>query len=113
MLLSPLSNLEVVGEPLMMQTQRGAVHVCQLRVNVKLKGRTIEKLQQRRKTLHVSMFDNLMSEVELTVTDKAGTADDARWEELKEAVEAAVDEGRDLMEMQEGRSVEEFNDDSE
>ena len=37
-LLPPLSNLEVVGEPLMMQTKRGPVKVCQLRVNVNLKA---------------------------------------------------------------------------
>jgi len=112
-LLPPLSNLEVVGEPLMMQTKRGPVNVCQLRVNVNLKGLTIDELQARRKTLHVSMCDNLMSEAELTVMEKAGSPRDVRWDELKEAVEAAVGEGRDLMDMQERRSVEEFNDDSE
>ncbi|KAJ1488006.1 hypothetical protein T484DRAFT_1784654, partial [Baffinella frigidus] len=69
-LLPPLSNLEVVGEPLMMQTKRGPVNVCQLRVN----GLTIDELQARRKTLHLSMCDNLMSEVELTVMAKAGDA---------------------------------------
>ena len=68
---------------------------------------------QRRKTLHVSMCDNLMLEAELTVMEKAGFARDARWDELKEAVEAAVEEGRVLMEKQEQRSLEEFNDDSE
>ena len=37
MLLPPLSNLEVVGEPVMMMQEGGAVNVCQLRVNVNLK----------------------------------------------------------------------------
>ena len=37
-LLPPLSNLEVVGEPLMMMRERAAVNVCQLRVNVNLKA---------------------------------------------------------------------------
>jgi hypothetical protein len=36
-LLPPLSNLEVVGEPVMMMREGGAVNVCQLRVNVNLK----------------------------------------------------------------------------
>ena len=54
-----------------------------------------------------------MSEAELTVMEKAVSASDVRWDELKEAVEAAVEQGRVLMEMQEARSVEEFNDDSE
>ena len=112
-LLPPLSNLEVVGEPLMMQTKRGAVKVCQLRVNVNLKGLTIDQLQERRKTLHVSMCDHLMSEAELTVMAKVGSAGEERREELEEAVEGAVEEGRSLMERQEGRSVDEFNDDSE
>ena len=76
-------------------------------------GLTIDELQKRRKTLHVSMCENLMSEAELTVMEKAASAGDARWEELKEAVEAAVQQGRALMQMQEARSVEEFNDDSE
>ena len=112
MLLPPLSNLEVVGEPLMMQTKRGVVNVCQLRVNVNLKGLTIDELQERRKTLHVSMCENLMSEAELTVMEKAVSAGDARWDELKEAVKAAVEEGRVLMERQALRSVAEFNNDS-
>ena len=113
MLLPPLSNLEVVGKPVTIMREEKPVSVCQLRVNVSLKGLPIDELQARRKTLHVSMCDNLMSEAELTVMEKAVSAGDARWEELKEAVEAAVEEGRALMRMQEARSVEEFNDDSE
>jgi hypothetical protein len=83
---------------------------------------TIDELLQRRKTLHVSMCDNLMSEAELTVMEKARSSCDAarttrardvRWDELKQAVEAAVQAGQDVMDMQERRSVEEFNDDSE
>ena len=94
-------------------------------------------MQQRRKTLHVSMCENLMSEAELTVTEKAvsageaklrseakltaaekaigklQSAGDARWEEVTGAVEAAVEEGRALMGIQEARSADDFNDDSE
>jgi hypothetical protein len=73
----------------------------------------MDELQERRKTLHVAMCDNLMSEAELTVVEKAGSAGDAKREELEEAVEWAVKEGRGLMDRQEGRSVDEFNDDSE
>ena len=43
---------------------------------------------------------------------KAGAARDARWDELKQAVEAAVEEGRAFMEKQAGCSVEDFNNDS-
>jgi hypothetical protein len=59
------------------------------------------------------MCDNLMSEAELTVMAKVGSAGEERREELEEAVERAVEEGRSLMARQEGRSVDEFNDDSE
>jgi hypothetical protein len=59
------------------------------------------------------MCDNLMSEAELTVMAKVGSAGEERRKELEEAVERAVEEGRSLMERQEGRSVDEFNDDSE
>ena len=58
------------------------------------------------------MCENLMSEAELTVMAKVGSAGEERREELEEAVERAVEEGRVLMDQQEARSVEEFNDDS-
>ncbi|KAJ1483653.1 hypothetical protein T484DRAFT_1799601 [Baffinella frigidus] len=102
-LLPPLSNLEVVGKPELMMIEA---------VDTRVEGLTIDELQQRRKTLHVSMCDNLMSEAELAAMAKAGSAGDARWDELKKAVEEAVEEGRILMQNQERRSVEEFNDDS-
>ena len=54
-----------------------------------------------------------MSEAELAAMVKVGSAVDTRWDELKKAVEGAVQEGRILMQNQERRSVEEFNDDSE
>ena len=59
------------------------------------------------------MCDNLMSEAEFTVMGKARSAGNVRWDELKEAVAAAVEEGRILMDTQARRSVEEFNDDTE
>ena len=45
--------------------------------------------------------------------EKARSAGDVRWDELKQAVEAAVEEGRVFMERQALRSVEEFNNDTE
>ena len=59
------------------------------------------------------MCDNLMSEADLTAMEKARSVGDAKWVELKQAVEAAVEEGRVFMERQALRSVEEFNNDSE
>ena len=59
------------------------------------------------------MCENLMSEAELAVVEKVGAAGGANREDLEAAVEAAVKEGRDLMEHQEQRSVEEFNNDTE
>ena len=58
------------------------------------------------------MCDNLMSEAELSAMERARSAGDAKWYELKEAVEAAVKEGQAVMDMQERRSVEDFNNDS-
>ena len=58
------------------------------------------------------MCHNLMSEAERTVMAKAGAARDARWDELTQAVDWAVEEGRVLLRMQERCSVDEFNDDS-
>ena len=58
------------------------------------------------------MCDNLMSEADLTAIEKARSAGDARWDELKQAVETAVEEGRAVMKKQAGWSVEDFNDDS-
>jgi hypothetical protein len=59
------------------------------------------------------MCDNLMSEADLTAMEKARSAGDAKWNDLKQAVEAAVEEGRVFMERQALRSVEEFNNDTE
>ena len=59
------------------------------------------------------MCDNLMSEAERTVKEKAQAVGDARRVELEEAVQGAVEQGWVLMNKQAERSVEEFNDDSE
>jgi hypothetical protein len=51
----PLSCLEVMDEP---QVQENVV-VFPLRVNINLKGLTLEQLEERRKDLHLAMVDNL------------------------------------------------------
>jgi hypothetical protein len=54
-LFPPLSCLEVVDEPQV----KGQVVVFPLRVNINLKGLTLEQLEERRKNLHMAMADNL------------------------------------------------------
>lgn len=54
-LFPPLSCLEVIDEP---QVQ-GPVVVFPLRVNINLKGLTLEQLVERRKDLHLAMVKNL------------------------------------------------------
>jgi hypothetical protein len=54
-LFPPLSCLEVIDEP---QVQ-GQVVVFPLRVNINLKGLTLEQLEERRKDLHLALVDNL------------------------------------------------------
>jgi hypothetical protein len=63
-LFPPLSCLEVHGEPRL----EGDVIVFPLRVNLCLKGLTLEQLEQRRKDLHMAMTKNLREELELDST---------------------------------------------
>jgi hypothetical protein len=60
-LFPPLSCLEVNGEP---RVEEGVV-IVPLRVNICLKGLTLEQLQERRKELHISMLKNLEEELAL------------------------------------------------
>jgi hypothetical protein len=60
-LFPPLSCLEVNGEPRL----DGDVIVFPLRVNVCLKGLTLEQLEERRRDLHISMTGNLREELTL------------------------------------------------
>jgi hypothetical protein len=112
-LLPPLSNLEVVGEPTMQLTRRGPVQVYRLRVNINLKGLTMDQLKERRRTLHLAMCDNLISEAEQLVSEKLETLPDESCRNLVQSgIDDAIEEARELMQNQHARSAEEFNDDS-
>ena len=112
-LLPPLSNLEVVGEPTMQLTRRGPVQVYKLRVNINLKGLTMDQLKERRRTLHLAMCDNLISEAEQLVSAKMETlADDSRKHSVQGGLDHAMEQARELMQKQYARSAEEFNEDS-
>ncbi len=54
-LFPPLSCLEVIDEPYV----EGGVIVVPLRVNMNIKGVTLEQMVERRKLLHTSMVKNL------------------------------------------------------
>ena len=58
-LFPPLSCLEVIGEP---RVEDGVIDVP-LRVNMCLKGLTLEQLVKRRKELHMAMVKNLKEEL--------------------------------------------------
>ena len=112
-LLPPLSNLEVVGEPTMQLTRRGPVQVYKLRVNINLKGLTMDQLKERRRTLHLAMCDNLISEAEQLVSAKMETlADESRKHLVQSGLDHAMEQARELMQKQYTRSAEEFNEDS-
>lgn len=102
-LLPPLCNLEVEGDARYEMTPMGMVMVWPLRLNVNLKGLTVEELQERRKTLHVAMFDNLISEIQLDfhVVDCA--------ESYKEAV---LNQCREVLHKHKERPSQEYNEDS-
>ncbi len=60
-LFPPLSCLEVIGEP---HVEEGVI-VIPLRVNMCLKGLTLEQLVERRKDLHLAMVANVGEELAL------------------------------------------------
>ena len=62
-LMQPLSCLEVMGRPRVEATALGEVVVFPMRVNVNLKGLTVEQLVSRRKELHLAMSTNLREEL--------------------------------------------------
>ena len=73
MLFPPLSCLEVMGEPRV----DGGVIVFPLRVNMCLKGLTLDQLIERRKALHMAMFANLREELTIQAPTKLGSSEAA------------------------------------
>ena len=97
----------------MQLTRRGPVQVYKLRVNINLKGLTMDQLKERRRTLHLAMCDNLISEAEQLVSAKMETlADDSRKHSVQGGLDHAMEQARELMQKQYARSAEEFNEDS-
>jgi hypothetical protein len=76
----PLSNLEVVGDARMEDTEKGIVMVIPLRINVNLKSLTMDELQGRRKLLHISMMQNLLAEAHRDLADVDKEAEAAERE---------------------------------
>jgi hypothetical protein len=95
-LFPPLSCLEVIGEP---RVEDGVV-VIPLRVNMCLRGNTLEQLIQRRKELHMAMVANLKEELLFQAPAElggsvTGAADLALLESVKRAFEAVEKKHRD------------------
>ena len=72
-LFPPLSCLEVMGEPRV----EGGVIVVPLRVNMCLKGLTLEQLVERRKALHMAMVANLKEELSIQAPAALSGSDSA------------------------------------
>ena len=71
-LFPPLSCLEVNGDPRL----EGDIFVFPLRVNICLKGLTLEQLEERRKVLHLAMANNLREELARDLWAKKSLKDD-------------------------------------
>ena len=88
-LFPPLSCLEVIGQPRM----EGEVIFFTLRVNMCLKGLTLEQLVARRKNLHLAMFRNIQEEYSVGAPAElayAGTAasDDCVIQSIQEELKS-------------------------
>jgi len=59
----PRSNIEVVGEPYLLDTPKGRVTVIPGTINANLKAKTIEEIQEQRRELHMSFVENVVEEV--------------------------------------------------
>jgi len=60
----PMTFLEPFGQQSMEVTPDGPVTVIPVRANANLKSQTVEELQARKKTIHVTTFENLMYDIE-------------------------------------------------
>ena len=72
-LFPPLSCLEVMGEP---RVEDGVI-IIPLRVNMCLKGHTLEQLVERRKELHMAMVMNLKEELSIQAPAALGGSETA------------------------------------
>ena len=69
-LMPPLSNLEVVGSPIIETSSSGPVLVIPLRVNVNIKSSTIEEVLKRRKVCFPGMVTSPTGKVGSVLTSK-------------------------------------------
>ena len=107
-LFPPLSCLEVMGEP---HVEDGVI-VIPTRVNMCLRGLTLEQLVERRKELHMAMVKNLREELSIEAPAAIGgsEAGDAAG---AQAVVQSVQQAFEVLEETYRRTpAEEFNDDA-
>ncbi len=62
-LFNPLSFIEADGDPYVEVTPFGVVKMIPVRINLNLKGSTLESLLENKKRLHVSAFRTLVDEI--------------------------------------------------
>ena len=72
-LIPPLSFLEIIGDPWVQQTAKGAVKVYPARINCNLKSRTVEEIEARRKVDFIAMKPYLLHDLKqsLDILSKA------------------------------------------
>lgn len=68
-LIPPLSNMEVCGEPRLELMGGEEIMVISLRVSVNQKSLTIDQLMSRRRTLHLAMAETLRKETQAELSD--------------------------------------------
>jgi hypothetical protein len=68
-LIPPLSNMEVYGEPRLELMGGEEIMVISLRVSVNQKSLTIDQLMSRRRTLHLAMAETLRKETQAELSD--------------------------------------------
>jgi len=70
-LMPPLSNLEVMGEPYLTRLEGHIVLIVPLRVNVNIKSKTMDELTSTRKDVLLSAIKDLHAESEQEVSELA------------------------------------------
>jgi len=63
-LLPPLSNIEIVGDPFLIEERKGSVTVFPVRINCNLKSKTIEEIERRRHNELMGVVPYLGSELQ-------------------------------------------------
>ena len=114
----PRSNIEVVGEPHVVDTPKGRVTVIPARINANLKAKTIEEIQAQRRGLHLSLVENVVREVRRDIREVQKSpafsqrkAADPTKNKVQHMLSRIVKECEHTLEVHSAKEVEWFNND--